>query len=322
MHVVCMERPGPPEVLQYVEVPDPTPGPDEVVVDVAVAAVTFVETMMRAGRSPHPDDGAPRVLGNGVAGSVVAIGEHVADSWLGEAVVTTTGGTGGYAEQVAVPASELHRIPSRVDQDTACALLADGRTALALHRAAEVGPGDRVLVTAAAGGVGSLLVQLARDAGARVIALASAEVKLSLATKLGAHAAVNYRLPDWSEAVVAATDGHGADVVFDGVGGVTGATLLGLTAPGGRYVVQGMASGSFAPVDEVVAEKRSVRIIPLRSVLGDPAASYDLVEEALAAAAAGTLTPTIGQKYPLRDAAAAHAAMEARSTLGKTLLRP
>jgi NADPH2:quinone reductase len=326
VRVVRAEEAGPPDVLHVVEVPDPEPAPGQVVIDVAVAAITFVDTLVRAGRFP-PGGGAtfPLVPGNGVAGTVAAVGAGVDPTLLGARVVSTTGGSGGYAERVAVPAGEPHRVPEGVDLRTAAALLADGRTAIGLARAAALGPGDGVLVTAAGGGVGSLLVQLARRAGvATIVALAGGEAKRARALDLGADVAVDYRRPGWTEEVRAAAGDGGADAAFDaafdGVGGDVGAEIVGLLAPGARLVVYGMAGGAMTQVPPEVVDERNLTVVTLAQVLAGPGEARAATAEALAAAGEGRLVPTIGQEYALGRAAEAHAAIEARATVGKSLL--
>jgi NADPH:quinone reductase len=196
------------------------------------------------------------------------------------------------------------------------ALLADGRTALGLVRRAGLRAGETVLVEAAAGGVGTLLVQLARHAGARVVALAGQPGKLALARDLGADLTVDYRRGDWPGQVRAAA-GH-VDVVFDGVGGDVGQAAFGLLGAGGRFCPFGMASGSFAPVTPELAGAHGVTVIR-----GGPADAEEpdaLTRAALAEAAAGRLRTVIGQEFDLAEASAAHAAIESRATIGKTLL--
>lgn len=323
MRAVRVERPGPAEVLEVVEVPDPEPGPGEVLIDVAVAAIVFVDTQVRAGRSPRPQS-FPLFPGNGVAGTVAAVGEGIDPASVGRRVVSATGGSGGYAERVVVPATEPYGVPDALDLQTAAALLADGRTAIGLARAAGLAEGDRVLVTAAGGGVGSLLVQLARRAGAAtVVGLAGGERKLALARERGADVIADYRQPGWAGEVRAATDssaGEGVDVVFDGVGGEVGAELVGLAAPGARFVIHGMASGSPTAIDPAVIDGRKLTVVTLGDVLPDPGDVRSATADALAAAADGWLVPTIGQTFPLDRVADAHAAIESRVALGKTLL--
>lgn len=322
MRAVVAVRPGPPEVLQVTDLPDPRPGPGEVVVAVEVAATTFVDTQVRAGRGPRPLDPRefPLVPGNGVAGTVTAVGRGVNRSWLGAAVVTSTGGHGGYSTLAVAAVDDLHLIPEQVDPLTAAALLADGRTALGLVRAARLSDGETAVVTAAAGGVGSLLVQLVRQAGGQAVALAGGPAKLAHARSLGASVAVDYRQTAWPAHLGAALGGRGIDVVYDGVGGDVGPLLAARLGPGGRYVPYGAASGRWGAVDADDLATRGVEVVPLSAVAATPEDSFALVEEALGLAASGAIRPTIGQIRPLEEAAAAHAAMEARSSIGKTLL--
>jgi NADPH2:quinone reductase len=320
MRAVVASRPGPPHVLELVELPDPLPRDDEVVVAVRVAAITFVDTQTRAGAGPRPLRPAetPVVLGNGVAGTVVATGSDVDRSWLGTRVVTATGGRGGYASRAVASAADLHRIPDGVDEPTAAAILADGRTALALFRAARVRAGDVVAITAAAGGVGGLLVQLARAAGAFVVALTSNGRKGEHASSLGATEVVDYRARDWAARLERIAPG--LDVVFDGVGGATTPVLSARVARGARYLQHGMATGTWGEIDDRTIAEREATVLTLADIGADPGELHALVDEALSLAAAGQLCPTIGQTFPLARAADAHAAIEARETIGKTLL--
>jgi NADPH2:quinone reductase len=320
MRAVIARRPGPPDVLEPVEGPDPEPGPGQVVVDVSLAAITFVDTQMRSGVFPRirPED-FPLVLGNGMTGTVVAAGEAVDPTWVGAEVVTATGGRGGYASLAVAAAADLHRIPAGLGRRDALALLADGRTALGLARAAGIRSGEAVAVTAAGGGVGSLLVQIAHGAGATVVALAGATAKRDLATGLGADAAIDYRAPGWPDRLAALVPG-GLDVAFDGVGGDVSAPLVAALRRGGRYLPHGGASGRWAGLGDDEAAARGLTVIPLAAIGADERELYALTEDALAEGAAGRLRPTVGQTWPLDRAAAAHAAIEARATIGKTLL--
>jgi NADPH2:quinone reductase len=318
MRAVWLKEFGPPEALVPGEAPDPVPGAGQVVVAVAFANITFVETQVRAGRSPFPlPPGAlPMIPGNGVGGVVAATGNGADAALTGRRVVSGTGGRGGYAERAAVQAGGLVEVPEGLALDEAVALLADGRTALALARAARIAPGERVLVLAAAGGVGSLLVQLAQAAGARVLAAAGGPGKLRLARELGAEVTADYRQPDWPVALRAAAGD--ADVVFDGVGGPIGRAAFELLGPGGRMLSYGLASGEFTEVSEDEARARRVTIA--RGVPVTPDESTALTRAALGLAAAGRLRAVIGQRFPLEAAAAAHRAIESRATIGKTLL--
>ncbi len=323
MRAVVIREFGPPEVLEPSEVDEVRAGPDEVVIDVELANVTFVETQVRAGKPPHPSmlPPLPAILGNGVGGTVAA--SAVAASAVagpgpgtGRRVVASLNGTGGYAERVVVPAARLIEVPDGVALRDAVALLADGRTALGLADRARLRTGDTVLVEAAAGGVGTLLVQIARNAGARVVALAGQPRKLAIARDLGADLTVDYSHDGWDQQV---RDAIGeVDVVFDGVGGDIGLAAFGLLAAGGRFCPFGMASGTFAPVTPELARARQVTI--QAGAAASPEELALLVRTALAEAAAGRLRPVIGQEFELAAAASAHAAIEARRTVGKTLL--
>ena len=318
MRAVVMREFGPPEVLQPAEVAEVTAAPGEVIIDVEACGVTFVETQVRAGRPPRREmlPALPAILGNGIGGTVAATGSGVDAALLGRRVVTSLNGTGGYAQRAAAPARQLAGVPGGVALREAVALLADGRTALSLIRRAQVRAGDTVLVEAAAGGVGTLLVQLARNAGARVVALAGQQRKLSLASQLGADVAVDYSAADWPEQVREAAGS--VDVVFDGVGGEVGLAAFGLLGTGGRFCSFGMASGSFAPVTPDLAREHKVTVSQGAAMSSAELAA--LVHAGLAEAAAGRIHPVIGQELPLERASDAHAAIEARATIGKTLL--
>ena len=313
MRAVVIREFGPPEVLEPAEVAEVRAGPDEVVIEVEFANVTFVETQVRAGRPPHPSmrPTLPAILGNGVGGPV---GE--ASPWAGRRVVASLTGTGGYAERAASAVGRLIGIPDELTTRDAVALLADGRTALALAGRADLHAGETVLVEAAGGGVGTLLVQIARRAGTRVIALAGQPRKLALARDLGADVTVDYSHDGWERQV---RDLAGeVDVVFDGVGGDIGLAAFGLLRGGGRFCPFGMASGSFAPVTPELAQDREVTV--QAGAGGSPEELAELARTALAEAAAGRLRPVVGQEFELAEAARAHAAIEARETVGKTLL--
>jgi NADPH2:quinone reductase len=313
VRAVVIREFGPPEVLEPAEVAEVRAEPDEVVIEVEFANVTFVETQVRAGRPPHPSmlPKLPAILGNGVGGTV---GEG--SPWAGRQVVASLNGTGGYAERAVSPVARLIGIPDGLAMRDAVALLADGRTALALARHADLRAGETVLVEAAGGGVGTLLVQIARRAGARVVALAGQPRKLALARDLGADVTVDYSHDGWERQV---RDLAGqVDVVFDGVGGDIGLAAFGLLGAGGRFCPFGMASGSFAPVPPDLARDRQVTV--RAGAGGSPEELAELARTALAEAAAGRLRPVVGQEFELAEAARAHAAIEARQTVGKTLL--
>lgn len=330
---------GEPEVLVADEAPDPVAGPGQVVVGVSVADTLHVDTVLRRGAFPFPVVEPPYVPGGGVAGEVVAVGPGVDRRWFGRRVVARTGAsephaavetvaqlaqrdshTGGYAEYAVVPAGILIPVPADVGLPEAAALVNDGMTAMMLAEAAGIQREEWVLVTPAGGGVGSLLVQSAHAAGARVIGAARGERKLELARDNGADATVDYDQAGWVERVWALTDGHGADVVLDGIGGTVGEASLGLTARGGRFVGYGAPSGEFTQIDPDGASRAGVNARPLLELPVRAGDEKRLTQRALAETATGRLKPLIGQTFQLEQAAEAHVAIETRAVIGKTLL--
>ncbi|WP_329105239.1 zinc-binding dehydrogenase [Micromonospora sp. NBC_01699] len=317
MRAVWLTGFGGPEKLVPGDAPDPVAGPGQALIEVAYVNITFVETQFRAtGAGPYRPE-LPMIPGNGVGGVVSAVGPDVDPTLIGRQVVSSTGGSGGYAERAAVDAAGLFLVPDGLALDSAVALLADGRTATWLVHSAGLVGGERVLVEAAAGGVGTLLVQLARAAGATVVAAAGGPYKVGLARDLGADVAVDYRNPDWTDRVRAAVGG--VDVIFDGVGGTVARAAFELLDRGGRMLSFGLASGEWANISEEAAERRGAQAI--RPAM-DPTRLRTFTESALAEAAAGRLRPSIGQRFPLHRAAEAHAAITSRTTTGKTLLTP
>ncbi|MFD4209222.1 zinc-binding dehydrogenase [Micromonospora tulbaghiae] len=315
MRAVWLREFGGPEMLVPGTAPDPAPGPGQVLVDVAHANITFVETMFRAsGFGPFRAE-LPVIPGNGVGGTITALGAGADPALAGRVVVTATGGTGGYAERVVVDQGAPVPVPPGLALDAAVALMADGRTALMLARAAGLRPGDRVLVEAAAGGVGSLLTQLAATAGAVVVGAAGGTRKVDLLRAAGLDVVVDYRQAGWTGRV---RDAVGAvDVVFDGVGGPLAREAFDLLDPGGRMLSFGLAGGAWA---DIPAESAAARGVTLLSPRPGPDELRALTAAALAEGAAERLRPLIGQRFPLERAAAAHAAIGARETVGKTLL--
>ena len=280
MRAVIMRRFGPPGVLEPVAMPSPVPGPGEVGVDVEFAGVTFVETQIRAGRPPRPEmlPALPAILGNGVGGAVADPGDGVRSRPHRPAGRRHTQRHRGIRVAYRGRRGAAARSACRSAVRDAVALLADGRTALSLAGVAGLLPGDTVLVEAAAGGVGTLLVQLARNAGARVVGLARGERKLEIIKELGADVAVDYGDGDWPRRVRDAVGG--VDVVFDGVGGDIGRAAFGLLRPGGRFCPFGMASGSFAGVTGELASARQVTV--RAGFAADPAQLREFARTALA----------------------------------------
>jgi NADPH:quinone reductase len=312
---------GPPEVLRTVEVADPVPAAGQALVEVAAADVLWVETAVRRGEGQdwfplRP----PYVPGNGVAGVVTAIGDGVERGWLGRTVAGHTGNQGGYAQLAAVPVVRLVPVPDGVSVEQAAALLHDGPTALALFDHLRVGAGDAVLVLGASGGLGLLSVQLARGRAKHVVAVARDPAKIARIRELGPDAVIDSERPDWVAAARAALPAAGADVVLDNIGGPLGRAVLDLVAPGGRHSAHGTPAGRFAVVNEEEAHRRGFTSSGIEAVQLPPDRLTDYLRRALDAAADGTLHPVIGQAFPLDHAAEAHAAIEARTVFGKTLL--
>ncbi|MGI5482069.1 zinc-binding dehydrogenase [Streptomyces lavendofoliae] len=322
MRVVRATRFGGPEVLVAAEVPDPVPGPGQVLVDVAAVDTIYLETQLRSGWGGEffaleP----PYVPGGGIAGTVRAVGAGVDKAvWSGRRVAASLGVTGGYAERAVAGADSLAPVPEGLALTEAVALVHDGVTAAALLEATEPKPGETVLVVGASGGMGTLLVQLAKAAGARVVGTARGARKTALVRELGAGAVVDPGTPDWAERARGALGPAGADVVLDGVGGEVGAAAFGLVADGGRFSAHGAPTGGFAPVDPVAAQRRGVRLLGIGDVRLPEREHVRLLGRVLAEAAAGRLRPVIGGRFPLERAAEAHAAIEDRSLLGKVVL--
>ncbi|MEV2225556.1 zinc-binding dehydrogenase [Nocardia vinacea] len=321
---------GGPEVLSVREVPEPVAGQGQVVVDVAAADVMFLDVQLRSGWGTEFFQlEPPYVPGGAVAGVVTSVGPEVDPSWVGKRVVTDTAASGigggqpigGYAERALAKAETLVAVPEGLSLSAAVALAHDGRTALAVFDRAAIRPGEWVLITAAGGGLGTLLIQLARAAGANVVAAARGSVKLELAARLGANAVIDYSESDWSAKARAATGGAGSNVVLDGAGGDLGAGAIEAAADGGRVIGYGAAAGQFAEFDREAVAARGIEVLGLFDLTGKGDIDWlALAERSLAEAAAGRLEVVIGQSFPLEQADRAHVAIESRNAVGRTLL--
>lgn len=321
LRVIQAKAFGGPEVLTPVEVEDPVAGPGQVVVAVAYADTLNLDIQLRRGvNGEFFKVEPPYVPGGGVAGTVTAAGAGVDPGWVGRRVTARLGVSGAYAQQAVAQVDNLVPIPDGLGLREAAALIFDGVTGLGLAELAAVRPREWVLVTAAGGGLGTLLVQLATAAGGRVVAAARGTRKLEVARKLGAAAVVDYTGPGWTDQVRSVTGGAGAAVVFDGAGGSVGQEAFTVTASGRRLFNYGAPSGGFAQIDPDAARDRGITVRGITALQFGPADVRRLTELALAEAAAGRLHPVIGQTCLLEEAAAAHAAMEAREVIGKTLL--
>ncbi|WP_405616143.1 zinc-binding dehydrogenase [Streptomyces sp. NBC_01511] len=332
MHAIRLHAFGPAENLVLERTDDPVPGPGQVRITVAAAGVHLLDTALREGMTgPYPTPAElPTIPGREVAGTVDGLGAGTDPSWLGKRVVVHLGMVpGGYAELAVADASRLHEIPDNLDAAEAVAMIGTGRTTMGILQFTPLGPGDIAVVPAAAGGIGTLLVQYAKNVGATVVGLAGGPAKVTRVTENGADIAVDYTLPDWPETVRAHLDGRSATVVFDSVGGATGRAAVDLLGKGGKHIVFGWSGEGLHDGEPLsfTEEELAARGITSEGVLGPvmvQKAGGDirvLEDRALAEAAAGRLRPAV-QRFPLADAARAHRAMETRGTMGKVVLEP
>ncbi|ETA66580.1 zinc-binding dehydrogenase [Haloechinothrix halophila] len=321
MRAIVVNKFGGPEVLELAEVAEPVPGKGQVVIDVEAVDVLFLETQLRSGQLTDAFDVRPPfVPGGAVAGRVWSVGPDVDTGLVSRRVAARTAEYGGYAEQAVAAVESTIPVPEELGLSTAASLLHDGPTALGLFDNAAIRQAERVLVTAAAGGLGLLLVQLASAAGARVIGAARGGRKRDAVLSAGAHDVVDYSETDWLDRVRAITGGKGVDVVFDGAGGAIGSAAFAVTARGGRFSAHGAASGDFAEIDPDDVRRRDITLRGIEQAQFAPAEARAMAERALAYASSGRFRPLIGATFPLADAARAHRAIEQREVLGKTLL--
>jgi NADPH:quinone reductase len=324
VRVISVGRFGGPDVLGPASAPDPVAAAGEVVVGASASDVLFVDTMIRSGRGVgffpiRP----PYVPGGGVVGEVISLGDGVDAGWLGRPVIAHTGGPGGgggYAERAAVSLDDTVPVPDGLDPLLAAAIIHDGPTALRIARLVDVSPGEQVLVLGAAGGMGILLVQLLRARGARVIGAARGSAKVNAVGAAGADVVIDYGQPGWTSLVVDATGGSGPAVVLDGVGGQLGLDAYGIVADGGRFSAHGAPGGGFAAIDPADAGRRKVTVTGLGDLQVRPGERADLARQLLPEVVSGRIRPLIGQTFPLVEAARAHALIEAREAIAKTLL--
>ncbi|MZD06800.1 zinc-binding dehydrogenase [Streptomyces sp. SID5785] len=337
MHAVRLHAFGPAENLSYERTDDPVPGPGQVRIAVEAAGVHLLDAALRTGvQGPLPAlPDLPTIPGREVAGTVDALGAGTDPSWLGRRVVTHLGLVpGGYAELAVADADRLYPTPETLDAARAVALIGTGRTTAGILNFTEVTPDTVALVPAAAGGIGTLLVQYVKHAGGTVIALAGGPAKVARAAADGADLALDYRAPGWSDAARAFLDARGlhGTVLFDGVGGEAADTALGLLGPGGHHVIfgwsaQGIAADSGPHLLDAAEQAR--RGIVQEQVVGPAMLARaggthplrTLERAALDLAARGVFVPAV-QRFPLAEAAAAHRALESRATTGKVVLEP
>ncbi|MCW2753648.1 MAG: NADPH:quinone oxidoreductase [Marmoricola sp.] len=321
MRAVVVPTPGGPESLVLADLPDPEPGPDEVVIDVVASAVNRADTLQRMGFYPPPP-GASDVLGLECSGRIRSVGPGVAGWAVGDEVCALLAG-GGYAEQVVVPAGQLMPIPAGVALDHAAALPEVACTVWAnVFMAAGLAPGDTFLVHGGAGGIGTFAIQLASTLGARVFATAGSSDKQELCLRLGAERAINYRDEDFAEIL---TTVGGADVILDNMGAKYLAQNVTALAAEGRLVIIGMQGGTRAELDiaALMAKRAAVISTSLRArpTAQKAAICAAVVEHVWPLVADGKVRAVVAEEFALADAAAAHALMESGEHTGKILLR-
>ncbi|MBL8609305.1 MAG: quinone oxidoreductase [Myxococcales bacterium] len=319
MRAVRVHAPGPAEALRCDEVDDPSPGPGEVVVRVEVAGVNFIDTYKRSGLYPVP---LPWIVGEEGAGVVHALGEGVTGFAVGDRVAFYP--SSSYADFARVPAARVIPIPDGVSARAAAAVLLQGMTAhyLAIDTF-PLRPGHTALVHAAAGGTGALLVQLAKAAGARVIATVSTEEKAQVAREAGADECVLYTRDDFAAEARRLTDGRGVDVVYDGVGKATFDRSLDALALRGTMVTFGQSSGKIPPLDPLVLSNKGSLYLTRPSLHTYTHTREELLARAgdvFARVARGELRARVAAEIPLADARRAHELLESRGALGKVLL--
>lgn len=320
MKAIRAHRHGGPEVLQLDEIPTPTPGSGQALIAVEAAGVNYIDVYHRSGLYKMPP---PVPIGLEGAGTVEATGAGV--GLQAGMRVAWTGIPGSYATHVLAPADRLVTVPDALDAAQAAALMLQGMTAHYLTRTTyPLHEGDTCLVHAAAGGVGLLLCQLARMAGARVIGTVSSESKAAAATAAGATDIIRYDQTDFAAEVQRITGGRGVQVVYDGVGKSTFEGSLACLALRGMLVLFGQSSGPVPPIDPTALAARSLFLTrpTLHHYTQDRAELLTRANQILGLAAEGKLSVTIDRVLPLEQAAEAHRLLEGRATSGKLLLRP
>lgn len=322
MKAVRVHAPGGPEALRYEDVPEPTPKAGEAIVRVEAAGLNYIDVYFRSGLYKAQP---PFTVGMEAGGTVTAVGAGVTQVKVGDKVAYT-GVPGAYAEYAAVPADRLVVLPDGVTPRQGAAAMLQGMTAHYLACATyPLKPGDTCLVHAAAGGVGLLLVQIARMRGARVIGTVSTEDKAKLAREAGAHDVILYTTQDFEAEVKRLMDGRGLQVVYDSVGKTTFEKGLNCLAPRGMMVLYGQSSGPVGAFDPQVLNQKGSLFLTRPSLFHYTATREELVAragEVLGWIRDRTLRLRMEIEFPLKDAAEAHRALEGRRTTGKVLLIP
>lgn len=322
MQAIRVHTTGGPEVLSYETLPVPEPGPDQVRIKVAATGLNFIETYHRSGLYQLP---LPFIPGSEFAGTIDAAGAGVT-GWVPGERVATAAGIGGYAEYALAPAAKLVRVPDTIDLKLAAAVMLQGCTAHYLtHSTYPLRAGETCVVTAAAGGVGLLLVQMAKRLGARVLGLVSNEAKAALAREAGADAVILYSQERFDQRVRELTDGRGADVVYDSVGRSTWEQTLDSLRPRGYAVFFGNASGPVPAIEPLLLSTKGLLFMTRPTLVNYIATPEELAWRAgdlFNWMASGEIKVRVEREYPLREATAAHQALEGRQTTGKVLIIP
>ena len=320
MKAIQVYVPGGPESLQLVEVPTPKPGPGQALVRIVASGVNFIDVYFRTGLYKSE---LPIAIGQEAAGTVEAVGEGVTEVATGDRVAYVMA-RGSYAEYAAVPAAQLVKIPDHVDFPTAAAAMLQGMTAHYLTQSTYVvKANDTCLVHAAAGGAGGLIVQMAKNIGARVLGTVSTEAKAQIARKSGADEVILYTEQDFDVEARRLTDGRGVDVVYDSVGKTTFEKSLNALRPRGMLVLFGQSSGPVPAFDPSILNGKGSLYLTRPSLGHYLLTRSELLwrgGEVLDAIADGKLRLRIDRTYPLAEAAVAHRDLEARRTAGKLLL--
>lgn len=329
MRAVRVHELGGPDVLRYEDVPAPQPKVGEVLVRVAAAGVNYLDIYYRSGFhwGGHHGRALPYIPGAEAAGTVVDLGAGVTDVKVGDRVAYgISNGYGSYAELHALPGWHLYKIAQSIAFEDAAAIMLQGMTAHYLtHSTYQVKPKDTVLIHAAAGGTGLLLVQLAKMRGARVFGTVSTDEKAQLARAAGAYQTINYTEQDFAAEVRKLTDGRGVDAVYDSVGKATFERSLDCLAPLGTLIIFGQASGPVPPFDTSILNAKGSLTLARPSLTHNVASHADVLWRAgdlFKWLTEGTLTVKIGKIYRLHQAAEAHRQLESRRSSGKILLIP
>lgn len=322
MRAVRIHQFGGPEVLQVDEIPTPTPGPGQVLVRLYAIGVNFIDTYHRTGLYRIS---LPFIPGQEGAGEVAAVGPGVTGFREGDRVAYA-GVSGSYAEYIVVPAERLVKLPPAIDFPQAAAVLLQGITAQFLTQSTyPLKPGETCLIHAAAGGVGTLLVQMAKRRGARVIGTVSSPAKAEIVRSLGADAVIIYTEQDFEAEVKRLTDGRGVDVVYDSVGKDTFEKSLNCLRPRGYMVLFGQSSGPVPPMDPQILNQKGSLFLTRPSMWHYLLTREELLwraGEVLHLVATGQLKVFIDSTFPLEQAADAHRRLASRQTVGKVLLIP